>query len=261
MEIRDILSAPRDVFEKYCKDQSRFAYLGEGRGIARVLGKYNMYVPTRDTAIAPHLIMDGYWEPWVTTALFRLPRNIQCIDIGANLGYYTLLLADLCGNVRAFEPQRELVQFILNSVKVNGLLDRVQVSPGAVSDWDGTAGLSFLGGSTDLGSVSIVEGRGVDNPIPVRTLDGLRKKIDFIKMDAEGSEEQIWKGGQKLIEAQRPTILMEFTPHAYEEAPGFLERIQAWYPLREVDTDGGLKSVTPDEILSRDSFSMLWLEK
>ena len=72
------------------------AYLGDHEALCRVLGRYKIYVDTRDIGIASHLMLEGYWEMWVTQAMMRMVRRGSVVaDIGANLGYFTLLLADL----------------------------------------------------------------------------------------------------------------------------------------------------------------------
>src|SRR5262245_8546714 len=68
---------------------------GDGRLACRVLGKHIMFVEPQDCGITPHLALNGYWESWITLAMARLVRpGWRCIDVGANVGYYALLLAD-----------------------------------------------------------------------------------------------------------------------------------------------------------------------
>ncbi|WP_204307571.1 hypothetical protein, partial [Enterobacter hormaechei] len=50
------------------------AYLGDGRALVRVLGRYKMFVDTRDVDIGAHLLLDGFWEMWVTELLPQLIR-------------------------------------------------------------------------------------------------------------------------------------------------------------------------------------------
>jgi FkbM family methyltransferase len=246
-----------------CSRNTQYAFLGGSLGLTKVLSKYRMYVDTRDTSLVPHFIMDGYWEPWITIALRGL-KGGTAIDIGANHGYYTLLLAELCGKVYAFEPQPDICDLLRKNVIINGFRQDVDVYAYAVG---AERGLAYLEEAEDgaKGSARIfgeVDFRG-EKTVDVISLDEMfpsEEDISFIKMDAEGSEEAIWKGMQNLLKSSHPTILMEFTPEAYQDADGFLADIQKWYPLREVDNDGELATVSPEEILGRD-LSMLWLEK
>lgn len=264
MDIRDLLDQPRELFEQLCVKRTKYAYLGKQRGIARVLAKYRMFVDTEDSSLAPHLILDGCWEPWVTLALRNLKPNMKCIDVGANHGYFTLLLADICGSVVAFEPQQHFAEIIKRNALLNGFQDRVEVHALAVS---GLGDIWVLkdseNGALDKASVYCSkDDTDVVDPVFVRSmrLDSVSGPVDFIKIDAEGMEEDIWEGMQRILEEDTPTILMEFTPGLYADAEGFLEEIQARYPLQEVSDSGELVEIEPAAVLDK-KYTMLWLEK
>ena len=259
MEIRDLLVQPRSILEGVCERRAFYAYLGDGLALCRVLGKYLMYVDPRDIALAPHLISSGYWEAWITQALLRLPVEANCADVGANVGYYTLLLADLCGGrVHAFEPQDELAEMLRASARINGFRD-VVVTTAAVGEERGWT--RIVESTRDRGGVQCLPPEDlVSSSIPIVALDdAVKEPLDFIKMDCEGYEPRVWAGMKRHLE-NRPTILMEFTPAAYEDASGFLAEISSCYTLREVDNNGSVVSVKAEQILERESFSMLWLE-
>ncbi len=76
-------------------NDGRFAvYLGENLALTRVLDRFKMYVDARDISLAPHLLLDGYWELWNTKVFRQLLRpGMHVVDVGANVGYYTLLAA------------------------------------------------------------------------------------------------------------------------------------------------------------------------
>jgi len=202
--------------------------------------------------------LDGCWEPWVTLALSRLKKGCVAVDIGANQGYYTLLLADLCGKAVACEPQETLTPFIEQSAKLNGFQERVQVLNVALGKEPGSASLDFRGDFQDKCSVRVKEENG--GGVIVETLDSLRfeERVGFIKLDAEGMEPDIWEGARGLLAHMRPTIAMEFSPARYEDPEGFLKEIQRWYSLQEIDVDGGLSPVSLSKVLEQET--MLWLE-
>jgi hypothetical protein len=103
----DLKREARTLNEATIRSLCHSAYLGDNTALCRVLGRYKMYVDSQDFGLSPHLMLDGYWEMWVTEALVSLVRpGMVVADIGANLGYYALLLADLVGDagmVHAFE--------------------------------------------------------------------------------------------------------------------------------------------------------------
>src|SRR5262245_27706135 len=74
------------------------AYLGDHISLCRVLGRYSMYVDTRDIGFSSHMLLSGFWEMWVTEAIVaRVKPGMRVVDCGANLGYFSLIMADLAG--------------------------------------------------------------------------------------------------------------------------------------------------------------------
>lgn len=263
MNIRSLLDQPREILEQFSRDKAKYAYLGNHLGLVTVLGKFRTYVDTRDVSVAPHLIMDGCWEPWVTMALRRVPRGAFAVDVGANHGYFSLLLAELTERtVLAFEPQEHLARLISKSAKVNGL--KVEVREEGVGSQIGSGELVYAENQHNFGTVNLEHHAGLsddENFVHVVDLDScLEMAPDFIKIDAEGSEHEIWAGMSNIL-AKRPTILMEFTPHLYPDAEGFLKDIQSCYPLREVSPQGEIEPISASKILEHEEFVMLWLEK
>lgn len=267
MHIREILSLERGNLERFCIQSAQYAYLGKGRAMARVLMKYMMYVDTQDTSIAPHLIMNGYWESWITQVLTRLKKGTRCVDIGANHGYYSLVLADLCeSEVFAFEPQGRLADLLKKTANVCGFSRQITVIEKAVGASNGHVTM-VLPSLENLGGVYCeVLGEERNAPYVVRqgvqvvTLDeAVPGEVGFIKIDAEGFEPQIWAGMQRHLES-RPTILMEFTAGSYPDAGGFLDEIEKCYTLQEVDDNGNIVPAKRETLLGRPDFSMLWLE-
>ena len=90
--------------------------------------------------------------------------------------------------------------------------------------------------------------------------DDIDQKIDFIKIDAEGFEPNVWAGMQRHVREDRPTLLVEYAPASYADPRGFLdEMLSAGYELRVVNTEGGLRRAEPAQVAETDHFEMLWL--
>jgi FkbM family methyltransferase len=142
-DIWRVLGQPRDVAEAEIRATCRTVYLGEHEALTRILGRYKMYVDTRDIGIASHLMMEGYWEMWVTEAMMRLLRRGAVVaDVGANLGYFTLLMADLTGaegHVLSFEPNPELARRLRKSIDVNGFAGFTDFYPCGLAEEEGWA--------------------------------------------------------------------------------------------------------------------------
>jgi FkbM family methyltransferase len=251
----------RGMLEAVSRQESRAVYLGEQTLLCRVLGKYLMYADAQETGITPHLCMDGYWESWITVALARTLRpGWHCLDVGANHGYYTVIMADAVGRegrVIPVEPTPRLADLLRQTLDVNGF-PSVTVASVAACDRDGetlqlvvpprrsmNARLSQVASPTD--AVVDVESVTVD------TLTRDWPRVDLIKIDVEGAEEDVWEGMQQTITQNRDlVVVLELNVDRYEDPRGFLEGIErAGFQLRYIDFDAEAKDVTIDRLLRR----------
>ncbi|MGF1447363.1 MAG: FkbM family methyltransferase [Pikeienuella sp.] len=164
-------------------------------------------------------------------------RNREAVDVGANMGSYTLRLMSLCPKVYAFEPNADCADRLERFAG-----SRLIFSRAALSDRDGTAmlnapvkdgvTLAALGtleaiGSEKAGSGSAQETRSQE--VALDRLDRLADRdIGFVKIDVEGHEVNVLKGGEALISKARPRVLVEIEERhragAMTEATAFFER-------------------------------------
>ena len=153
--------------------------------------------------------------------------NTVFLDIGANVGSFAIALSRVVGpmgKIYSFEPQRIIFNMLAGSVALNALLN-VHCYNVALGDHEGRIELpqfdyfspmSF--GSVEFGPLQkekLAQERG-DDPgrreyVPLATLDGFEfPKVDVLKVDAEGMEMSIFRGGQATIARCRPVIFVEF---------------------------------------------------
>ena len=134
------------------------------------------------------------------------------VDVGANLGYYSLLAARLVGpsgRVVALEPNSENCRLLLSSLRRSGL-GNVQVLPVAA---DVEKGWAYY--STHVGSNGglIDDGDLLTRPgvvVPTFRLDDLvAGPVGLVKMDVEGAEGRVVRGATRLIEHERPIVTTE----------------------------------------------------
>jgi FkbM family methyltransferase len=218
-----LLELSRPEAEKYFITRTRSQYLGKGTVLCQVLGGLKLFVIGDDVGFSPHMIFEGYWEFWLTRLFAEAIRpGDTVIDIGANLGYYTVLAADLVGEsgrVVAIEPNTEVFRRLSASIAVNGFVSRVSARNIAL----GAAGESgtrpffvpqgepkngrFLGANENaehlaaFGSVFDVA-LGVINPDEFQ-------RVDLIKIDVEGAELAVLDHLRPVLEKFRPEVLCE----------------------------------------------------
>ncbi|TGX48752.1 FkbM family methyltransferase [Sphingomonas gei] len=249
---------PRAANEIAIRKMCINAYLGDGRALVRVLGRYKMFVDTRDVDVCAHLLLDGFWEMWVTELLECLVRpGMVCVDVGAHVGYFTMLMADLAGPtgaVHAFEPNSRLRRMLDDSVRVNGFAARVQSYAEPLYDATGLAAeLVVPEAQPSAGHLRILSEGEPATMLRTRRLDGIAglERCDCIKIDAEASEEAIWRGMRGLLDRAQPmTILLEFCAIRYADPGRFLAAIVAeGFALHRVDPAAGLHRMSTAGIL------------
>jgi FkbM family methyltransferase len=217
-----------------------------------------MYVDSKDMGIAPHLIMDGYWESWITKLMVQIIEpGFTCLDIGANFGYFSILMSELSkviGNTFAVEPNPRVASLLKATRFVNG--GKFEVIEAAFSDETGEAVLTVndreLGGGTiqqnelkDGRSQVTVQKISVDDFVKEKQLG----KVDIIKMDVEGIEPLIFSGMQKTI-SDNPGIhiIIEYSPSIYANAKTFTEYLFSEFKVCQVKDFVELVELKSDDI-------------
>ena len=190
-----------------------YFYLGEGVALTRLWCGHFIYVDPLEESVCSHLIAHGEWETHVRSVVLGLVQpGDHVLEVGGHVGYYTLGLAQKVGSsgsVTTFEANPRLADLSRRSVRMNGYGGRVDIRQQAVTDVAGSLRFSvsrqFAGGGhlyvwdDALGAdTEVIEVEGV-------RLDDLDlPDIKLIRIDAEGSEPLILRGGEKLL--QRPDI-------------------------------------------------------
>jgi FkbM family methyltransferase len=189
-----------------------------------------MWVDTRDRVIATHLLGDEVWEPSETAAFLAHAREGMCVfDVGANIGYYTLLAARAVGSsgrVYAFEPEPRNFGLLTRNVAENGLTN-VRLVNAAISNRAGVVRLhlddaNFGAHSFEAGSIATSSGRSVE--VETVSLDGFVDEARafeagvLVKVDVQGAEALVVEGGRRLLALPRITALVEFWPEALVRA-------------------------------------------
>ena len=186
-------------------------------------GIYDVCVIRNDEYIGPCIARGHEWDAWMRrdVRMYHTPGT-DILDIGANIGYNTLLFSDY-GPVISFEP---LYHEIVNTnIKNNTLRYPVQVVPCALSDeqtitsihipshgHDSNTHINY--GGTSFHHTGEWKGEGVD--VRCERLDAIYTGTpSFIKIDVEGHELQVLKGAQEILKKHTPAILIEI--HDFSE--------------------------------------------
>jgi FkbM family methyltransferase len=213
------------------------------------LKEFKLYVRLDDWAVGARIAVNRTYEPHVVAALRPyLTPGAVVVDVGANIGYYSLLAASCvgpAGKVLAFEPSPENCALIRQSARANHF-EQIVVRERAVADAGGTMG---YGADDSNGQIN----RSISARHPMRVeavaLDdclAAEAPINVIKIDIEGAEGLALRGMRQLLRRHRPVLLVEFNPGGLSEASGvepeaFLDELRGLgYALWVVPARGAL---------------------
>ena len=199
-----------------------------------------------DLAVGQH-VLAGNYEPEVA-AVFRavLRPGMGVVDIGANIGFFTMLAASLvgpAGAVLAIEPNPANARQAEASRRLNGFgqVTIMQVAAGRET------GLLALNTSFSNGTTSALEDVLSSQTVPCLAVDRIVERqpaVGLIKLDVEGAEFNALLGCRALIRRDRPVIVMEFSPPQLQGISGATgEQVLQWivaegYTLEVIAKDG-----------------------
>lgn len=191
---------------------------------------YSMYLSPDDPIITPWIVKTRLWEPELTKYLKEnLKRGQTFIDVGANVGYFTLLASQLVGpegKVYAFEPGQEAFQLLVKNVEFNKCTNVVLIQK-AISSQTGRAKLFGYGKDGDTGRQGLTKVEDRDeawlsrNPArresswsfvdATKLAEVLPEGLipDFIKVDVEGGEKDALEGMRDILLQGKSTLVLE----------------------------------------------------
>lgn len=184
------------------------------------------FVIGRKSSILHKMITHGSYELCLSRLLSRLVNPAQdAIDVGANLGFYSVLLANLIADrtVLAFEPVPEAIVRLRKNLVLNNASDKVAICPMIASNSSGRIDMKVVVGQEEYSTVGMMEHQNVvasvyeKRSVECTTLDlqvaSRSLNPGFIKIDAEGSEHMVLEGSMETLRKHRPIILSELSAH------------------------------------------------
>ncbi|VAV85782.1 hypothetical protein MNBD_DELTA01-1968 [hydrothermal vent metagenome] len=197
-----------------------------------------MLINPKDRGIAPSLLLYGVMEK-SETKLFKklIDRGMIVVDVGANIGYYSLIASSIVGKdgaVYAFEPEELTHKLLCDNIKLNSRNNIFPVqkalsnTSGKIQlwvDYAGNAISSFAKNNVLAFSTSPINNMAEEpRPLTVEktTLDEFFSKtsykVDFIKIDTQGAEGLVLAGAEKILKRNKYLkIIMEFWPEGLKK--------------------------------------------
>jgi len=266
LQLTAIAEMSRQAAERAIRARVQTAYLGDKLILARILGRSKIFLSTDDLGFACHLMLDGYWEIWLTQFFARVIKpGMTVIDVGANFGYYTVLFGDAVGatgRVVAIEPVPSTAAVLRKTIDLNGLTYTTRLVIAAAGDRD-DAEVHIVVPPGEPKNAAVVaapcEGSIVAPSVTIDRLTRDLDRLDMVKIDAEGAEVTILAGMKETIARFKPRILLEFNAARYPDPDAFLADIERSYPtIRSVDFSSNLQPA-PRDVLLHTRFGEDWL--
>lgn len=223
-----------------------------GKAIVEVTNIPGIYELDLRSDILRRILVTKEYEPEITAIILdNLLSNEDAINIGANIGLFTNLLANnTTGKVLAIEPTTNAYNSLERNISMNNNQDKVITFKGIVTDQKGIFSINTVEGKEEYSSIgnlvhdSIQEASFTTEEIEGISLDelveihGLTPKL--LVIDVEGAESKVLQGGKKTLEEHKPTIISELDDELLvaqntnsKEVINALEKLD--YSVKDVD--------------------------
>ncbi len=196
-------------------------YVGDRTLLVHTTWGFHLYCPSQEMSITPHLALHGTFETPLANFLIRhLAKGDSVLDVGANIGVFTVLAGFLVGtegHVLAVEPVPHHLSFLRRNVMTNWLGPRTKVIASAAGHesgelvirandrWGGLASAKTVG-DEEL-TVGVIDEGSYDISVPIDRVDALVAGDDrvwsCVKIDVEGFEYQVLSGMADLMHSGR----------------------------------------------------------
>ncbi len=185
-----------------------------------------------DRYVGQRVALDKYETYETKLILKQVNEESVVVDVGANIGYYTLLLAQKCKKVYAIEPEKTNFEILIKNVRENNLENVILLNIAAGSKKEKK---QLVIDDKNFGNHRLSGGQ--NGLVNVERLDDILKNeqiIDLIKIDTQGWEPEVIDGAIKTIERDIPTMFLEYWPEGMNESKldgaRMIQKMRQLYP-------------------------------
>lgn len=201
----------------------------DGAMLTQSIHGLKYFVDPEDMVITPNMVIYRQWEADLSNVFRYLCKSdAVVVDIGANIGYFTVLAASLIGNmgsgkVYAFEPNPKLARLLEQNIEINWSIAPVYFNEMALADYAGEVSLHIPRAHGANASLSAPDEYACDSvTVNVKKLDDALPKdveVDLMKIDVEGHEASVLRGAREVI-SRSPNLrlIMEWSRKQMDQA-------------------------------------------
>lgn len=146
----------------------------------------------------------AYEEKYRSLLIDHLPNKRTFIDVGANVGIWSLPMIKHFKKIVSYEPSKQNIECIKANIPSG-----IELREKAVADFEGEAEFHQAGKNCGDGKLAR-SSKHASYKVPVVKLDNEKlEDVDFVKIDTQGWELEVLKGMSELIKTQRPWVMFE----------------------------------------------------
>lgn len=230
----------------------------------------SIYLFRKDKIITPYVLQNRYWEPEITFAMRTILGDGDVfIDVGANIGYHTVIAANMVGKtgkVICAEPDPEIYGLLEKNIKANRFEERVVRLNAAISDRNADLDYYINDDNRSDGRM-FVSNKSTRAPIKVKTVSlskflfnnhpDLIPKIKCIKIDVQGYEPIILADIIDVLRKNSIYLIVELAPvmlreggYSWQEMVGALRGLG--YSLNVIEKECGTKKMKTHEFTDQE---------
>lgn len=220
--------------------------------ICRIMSTAWLFCEKDDYAFTRWMKSDGFWEAWITKWMSgQFMKNDHFIDVGANVGYYSMLAGKAGLKVTAYEPNPAVADLFEKSAEMNRL--DIKLHRLALSNRAGKKKLEVPAGHSGGAHMST---NGIE--IKASTLDktnAMAGQNILMKIDAEGAEPLIWAGGKETRAHNNVTTILEWESDRFD-AQKFADELYN-HEVRLVNYDGDEEEISKEDLVNSSELLMI----
>ena len=216
-----IVQVPKSLRDRFNLFNKLVNYIVNGVKVNR-LG-FTFYLTALDDLLHTHRDFEKEIKGW-----FQVKEDEVFLDVGANIGRYSILLAKKVKQIFSFEPCSKTFLALVRNIEINNLKN-VHPFPFALWNRDGVETL-YIKERSGLSSIIIKDHSIREERIITKTLDGLINilqltRVDLVKIDVENSEKKVLSGMRKTLPLFKPRLIIEVKKNNKEWIERFLQNI------------------------------------
>lgn len=255
---------------KHLASQPFGVYMGDDLVLTQTLDGLRFFVPASDAIMAPKMIGNRVWEPRVTSFIKQALKGGDFIDVGANIGYFSVVAAMLLsggkGSVHAFEPNPYIFELLRKNVSINWSLAPIRMHNHAIGARRETLHLTIPNRTPSNATLIDKGSRDGDQQIsvpviPLHEVDIPFERVSMMKIDVEGAEPAVLAGSADLLRAHDIDLVLEWDVVAQNYVPD--ATAQTISLLRTLGYSAWIieRTIEPVEDLGRLGYKNLFLTK